>query len=95
MFDLFSQNEVANYETAPSEALCRHLGADASAPIPLPFPSVPCSPSAFGKARAERVGVPRDEGPPTKTPEVLGALSHVHPLLLWSKWNVSSWRHRA
>lgn len=57
---------------------------------PLQFPSVPCSPSAFGKARAERVGVPGGEGPPTKTPEVLGALSHFHPLLLWSKWNVSS-----
>lgn len=77
----------------------RKLSAGILEPVPpLRFPSVPCSPSAFGKARAEGVGVPGDEGPPTQTPRgtrVLGAVSHFHPLSLWSKWNVSSWRHSA
>lgn len=73
----------------------KRLHRELSAVPPLRFPSVPRSPSAFGKARAERVGVPGDEGPPTKTPSrVPGAISHFHPLLMWSKWNVSSWRHR-
>lgn len=68
MFDLLSQYEVANYETVSSKALCRHLGAGLSTPILL------STPSAFGKARAEGVGVSGDEEPPTKTYEALGYL---------------------
>lgn len=49
---------------------------------------------AFGRARAEGVGVPGDEGPPTKAHEALGDfVSFLISVFfwLWSKRNVSSW----